>query len=51
VLAEAAGRRALVDRRAQSPSDDGRMWFDSYSVVAERRGELVKKAMVTGGKP
>jgi hypothetical protein len=51
VLAEAAERPELVDRRAQNPLDDGRMWFDSYSVVAERRGELVKKAMMTGGKP
>ena len=40
----------LVDRRAQSPADArGRVM--SYSVVADRRWELVKKAMVTGEKP
>jgi len=50
VLAEAAGRPE-VDRRARSPTADGRMLVDSYVVVAGRRGELVKKAMVTGGKP
>lgn len=41
----------LVDRRAQSPSADARGRVMSYSVVADRRGELVKKAMVTGEKP
>jgi hypothetical protein len=51
VLAEAAGRPELAGRRAQSPTEDGRMLFDSYSVVAEWRGELVKIAMMTVGKP
>jgi len=51
VLAEAAGRPELVDRRAQSPSDVERMRVDSYSMVAERRGELVRKAMMTVEKP
>jgi hypothetical protein len=50
VLAEAVGR-PVVDRRAQSPTANGRMRVDSYCVVAERRGELVKKAMMTVGKP
>jgi hypothetical protein len=30
---------------------DERMRVDSYSVVAERRGELVKEAMMTVEKP
>lgn len=40
---------ALADRRARSPSAEGRVM--SYSVVADRRGELMKRAMVTGEKP
>jgi hypothetical protein len=51
VLAEVAERPELVDRRAQSPTEDGRMRVDSNSLVAERRGKLVKIAMLTGGKP
>lgn len=51
MLAEAVGRPEQVDRRAQSPSEEARMRVDSYSIGAERLGELVKKAMVTGGKP
>ena len=50
MLAEAVGR-PVVFRRAQSPTADGRMRVDSYFVVAERRWELVKKAMMTVGKP
>ena len=45
MLAEAVGRPERVDRTARSPSLDERMRVDSYLVVAERRGELVKKAM------
>lgn len=41
----------LVDRRARSPSADARGRVMSYSVVADRRWELVKRAMVTGEKP
>jgi hypothetical protein len=41
----------LVGRRAQSPSADARGRVMSYSVDADRRGELVKRAMVTGEKP
>jgi len=51
VLAEAVGRPELVDRKARSPSEEGRMRIDSYSMGAERLGELVKKAMLTAGKP
>ena len=50
MLAEAAGR-PVVDRRAQSPTADGLMRVDSDCVVAGRRVELVKKAMMTVGKP
>ena len=42
------GGAELVDRRAQSPSAETRGRVMSYSVVADRRGELVKIAMVTG---
>ena len=42
------GGAELVDRRAQSPSAETRGRVMSYSVVADRRGELVKRAMVTG---
>lgn len=49
MLAEAVGR-PVVFRRAQSPTADGRMRVDSY-LVAERLGELVKRAMMTVGKP
>jgi hypothetical protein len=38
----------LVDRRAQSPSAETRGRVMSYSVDADRRGELVKRAMMTG---
>ena len=41
----------LVGRRVQSPSADARGRVMSYSVVADRLGELVKRAMVTGEKP
>lgn len=41
----------LVGRRAQSPSADARGRVMSYSVDADRRWELVKRAMVTGEKP
>lgn len=51
MLAEVVGMPERVDRRAQSPSEEGRMRVDSYSVGAERLGELVKKAMLTVGKP
>lgn len=51
MLAEADERPELVDRRGQSPADDARMRVDSYSMVAERRWELVRKAMLTVGKP
>ena len=51
MLAETVGSPELAGRRAQSPSEERRMRVMSYSVVAERRGELVKKAMVTDKKP
>ena len=51
MLAEAVGRPELAGRRARSPSEEARMRVMSYSVVAERRGELVKKAMLTVEKP
>lgn len=51
MLAEAVGRPELVDRRAQSPSEEVRMRVDSYSIGAERLGVLVKKAMVSVEKP
>lgn len=38
----------LVGRRAQSPSAETRGRVMSYSVDADRRGELVKRAMMTG---
>lgn len=51
MLAEAVEGPERVGRRAQSPSVDERMEVDSYSMVAERREELVRKAMLTVGKP
>ena len=38
-------------RRARSRCADGRIRYGTYSVVAVRRGELVREAMVTGEKP
>lgn len=49
--AVADGRPAVAVRRAQSPSADARIRYGMYSVVAVRRGELVREAMLTGEKP
>jgi hypothetical protein len=51
VLAEAVERPELAGRRAQSPTGAVRRRVDWYSIGAERLGVLVKKAILTGGKP
>ena len=51
MLAEAVEMAAWVGRKAQSLSVEGRMRIDSYCVGAAGLGELVKKAMLSVGKP
>lgn len=42
---------ARVDRTAQSRTTDARSRFGMNSVVADRRGELVREAMLIVEKP